>query len=52
MKVLNREKEDKEKDWIWMIKGWKGRGKGKKEGMDEIDEINEMKHEWWQNGKE
>ena len=24
-----------------MIKGWKGRGKGKKEGMDEIDEINE-----------
>ena len=24
-----------------MMKGWKGRGKGKKEGMDEIDEINE-----------
>ena len=42
MEILNCKKEDKEKEWIWMMKGWKiGRGRWKKEGMDEIDEIND-----------
>ena len=33
------------------MKGWKGRGKGKKEGMDEIDEINETIRKKGRNGQ-